>query len=114
MVYKFERDISKDSQVFACGIKESPKGGYTLFGPTLGYFKHDGMTPLFIYRTEDEHYTAVTAWSFCYADCPEDAERECRLRSKATLSSERAKQKRIESNIESLEDIVNKLTVSEN
>lgn len=112
MVYRFERDIPNDSQVFACGIKESPKGGYTLFGPTLGYFKQDGVTPLFVYRIEDKHYTATTAWSFYYADCPEDAERECKLRSIAALSSERAKQKRIESNIKSLEDIVNKLTVS--
>lgn len=109
MVYKFEREIPKNNPVFACGIKGSPEGGYALFGPTLGYYKRDGITPIFIYRVEDGHYTAVTAWGFCYADCPEDAEYECKVQSRITL-----KQERRELNIKSLENIVDKLAVSKN
>lgn len=112
MVYRFEREIPKNNPVFACGVKGSPEGGYTLFGPTLGYYKRDGITPLFIYRGEDEHYTAVTAWGFCYADCPEDAEYECKLQGRITLKLERSKQERREPNIKSLENIVDRLAVS--
>lgn len=114
MVYKFEREIPKNNPVFACGIKGSPEGGYTLFGPTLGYYKRDGITPIFIYRAENGHYTAVTAWGFCYADCPEDAEYECKVQSRITLKLERSKQERRELNIKSLENIVDKLAVSKN
>lgn len=111
MVYRFEREIPKNNPVFACGIKGSPEGGYTLFGPTLGYYERDGITPLFIYRGES-HHTAVTAWGFCYADCPEDAERECKIQAQTTLKLERSKQERRELNIKALENIVNKLAVS--